>query len=353
MINSQEKKYRLLRAYLGGHPLWCTWQVTYRCDFRCRFCHYWCDDMALRPEQTVGQFEAGSRKLAQWGTLMVSLAGGEPLLRHDIVPIVETIGRWHMPFLTTNGYRVDPELAEDLFEAGLWGVSVSIDYADPERHDHARGVCGAYRRAIQALETFSRARKHPWQRVNLMAVLLDDNLDQIEPLLELAGRYDAYFMIQPYSVLKTGSTLFRHAQTNQVGDYLLDLRRRHANFLSNPRFLARFDAALDGGVPNCAAGKAFFNIDSTGDIAICVEHRARPVANLFEHDMSFIHNQLRTHSRCNPCRQCWYNCRGEIESLYNPYGLLKSLPTWIFDHGRPSKKAQARELFSSPLRKKK
>ncbi len=337
MTSPQEKKFRLLRAYMARHPVWCTWQVTYRCNFRCRFCHYWRDPMGAQPETTLEQFEEGSRSLARWGSLLISLAGGEPLLREDLTEVVRAVGRWHFPFITTNGYLANESLASELFEAGLWGVSVSIDYADAEKHNAARGVKDAFERAEQALEVFSQARRYDWQRVNLMAVLLDDNLEQVEGLLRLAARHDAYFMIQNYSALKTGSTKFRHAQGG-VSAALLDLKRRYSNFLSNPLFLSRFDQALNGGVPHCAAGRAFFNIDSTGDIAICVENRSHPIANLFQDDIHDISKRLRAAGGRNTCQCCWYNCRGEVESLYNLYGLVKSLPTWIFDRGRPMKR---------------
>ena len=335
MTTAMEKKLRLLRTYLARHPVWCAWQVTYRCDFRCGFCHYWCDEMAHLPEQSLEQFRQGSAKLARWGTLLISLAGGEPMQRDDIVDIVEAVGRWHFPFITTNGYQIDEKLARELFAAGLWGISISIDYAQAARHDRARGVRGCYERAVQALELFCQARRFPWQRVNLMCVLLHDNLDQIEPLLQLAARHKAYFMVQPYSELKTGSTKFRYKNRSGIGEYLVNLRQKYPNFLSNPLFLSHFDTALDGGVPNCAAGRAFFNIDSIGDIAICVEKRHQPIANLYVDDITTISRRLRQHSRDNHCKQCWYNCRGEVESLYHIYGLLKSLPTWLFDHGQP------------------
>ncbi|MBN1437155.1 MAG: radical SAM protein [Sedimentisphaerales bacterium] len=335
MTTAQEKKMRLLRSYLGRHPVWCTWQVTYRCNFRCRFCGYWHDEMGKLPEQTVEQFAEGSAKLARWGSLLISLAGGEPLLRRDIVEVVRAVGRWHFPFVTTNGYLATKDLARELFAAGLWGVSVSIDYADAERHDEARGREGAYERAVKALEMFSAARQYDWQRVNLMGVLLDDNLDEVEKLIKLAAEHDAYFMIQPYSELKTGEMKYRPRGDGKIGEYLVGLRKKHANFLSNPSFLARYDEALNGGVRDCAAGKAFFNIDSTGDIAICVEERARPIANLYEHGPAEIAKRLKQGAKANKCYKCWYNCRGEVESLYNWRGLVKSLPTWLFDTGRP------------------
>ena len=116
------KKWRLLRAWLSRSPVWCAWQVNYKCNFRCGFCHYWNEPAGACPEQTVADFAAGSAKLARLGTLMISLAGGEPLLRADIAEVVGALAKFHFPFLTTNGWHVTAELARDLFEAGLWGV---------------------------------------------------------------------------------------------------------------------------------------------------------------------------------------------------------------------------------------
>jgi MoaA/NifB/PqqE/SkfB family radical SAM enzyme len=328
------KKAQLARAWASGNPVWCAWQVNYRCNFRCSFCHYWHDAMGDQPETTVAQFREGSRKLAELGTLLVSLAGGEPLIRPDIVDIAGAVGEYHFTFLTTNGWFVTRELAEELFASAMWGASISIDYADAERHDRRRGMPGAYERALAAVEHFSRARRWKWQRVNWMSVLLDDNLDQIEPMIQMAAERGAYFMVQPYCVRKTGSRHFIY-KGRTVGQHLLDLRRKYPNFLSNPYFLSRFDQALNGGVPNCMAGRGFFNIDSTGDIAVCVEERARPVANLFEHSSREIVQRLHADETPRSCTACWYNCRGEIESLYDPWGLIKSLPTYFFDRGRP------------------
>lgn len=337
MLTSTSKKWRLARAYLSRNPVWCAWQVTYRCNFRCSFCNYWRDPMGLQPEQTVEDFRRGSGKLARFGSLLVSMAGGEPFLRQDIVDVVQAVAGYHVPFVTTNGSLATPELARDLFRAGLWGVSVSLDYADPARHDKNRGTPGAFNLAVAALDTFGKARRYPWQRVNLMCVLLHDNLDDVEPLLKLAAEHDAYFMIQLYGVRKTGSRHFIH-QHESASRRLVELKRAYPNFLSNEHFLSRFDEALNGGVPGCRAGEAFFNIDSTGDIAICVEERKRPVANLYRHSARNIVEKLHAAARTNTCTDCWYNCRGEVEMLYNPLGLLKSLPTMLLDRGDPSRK---------------
>lgn len=332
VFSSIEKKWRLFRAWTSRHPIWCAWQVTYRCNFRCRFCHYWYDPLGQADEPTVDDYAVGARKLAGFGTMMISLAGGEPMLRTDLPQIVREVGKYHFPFVTTNGWFVTPESAGDLMKAGVWGVSVSIDYADPARHDRRRGMDGAWEQAWRAVKLLSAARVHRFQRVNVIAVLMDDNIDDVEPLLELAARHNAYFMVQPYGYLKTRCRTYEH-QDGLVAPRLLALRNRYANFLSNPYYLSRFDDFLAGGIRGCRAGRAFFNIDSAGDIAICVERKASPVANLYRDSVPVIHKRLRDGARNNHCTGCWYNCRGEVESLYRPVSLMQSLPTLLLDHG--------------------
>ncbi len=333
IVSSTGKKWRLLRTWAARNPVWCAWQVTYRCNFRCHFCGYWHDPLGLKPEPTVAQFADGARRLASLGTVMISLAGGEPLLRTDLPEIVRAIGRWHFPFVTTNGWFVREDSAADLMRSGLWGASISIDYADASVHDSRRGMQGAWQQAWRAVELLGEARVHKHQRVNVMAVLLEDNLDQLETLIEMAAKRGAYFMVQPYGRLKTGSRAFEN-RTGRVSETLLALRGKHPNFLSNPTYLSRFDEFLERGIGGCRAGRAFFNIDSVGDVAICVEEKPRPVANIFRDPPATVRKRLRQAGRNIACRACWYNCRGEIESLFNPAGLAQSLPTLLLDRGQ-------------------
>ena len=334
-ISPLSKKLGLFRSWASGHPAWIAWQVTYRCNMRCAFCNYWQHPSRTEDELTVDQFREGSRRLADLGAVLVSLAGGEPLVRDDIVDIVEAIGRYHFPFITTNGWNATPELSERIFRAGCWGVSISLDYADAARHDMQRGRAGAFDRAVAAIEMFSKARRHRWQRVNVMCVLLNDNLGEIEKLLKLAARLDAYFMVQPYAKVKTGDDTF--LADHGVGAELLRLRKAYPNFLSNPHFLSQFDRYYaQGGVPNCLAGQAFCNIDERGDVAICVEHRGKPLGNILTTEPGELVRRMHRAARQNTCTRCWYNCRGEVEALYNLTGLVKSLPTYLFNRGRPS-----------------
>jgi MoaA/NifB/PqqE/SkfB family radical SAM enzyme len=254
------------------------------------------------------------------------------MLRTDLPEIIHEIGRYHFPFMTTNGWLVTKDSAKAIMEAGIWGVSVSIDYADPAKHDAGRGMDGAWEQAWRAVELLSAARVDKFQRVNVISVLLDDNLEDTEALIQMAAERGAYYMVQPYSFRKTGSKAHGH-QGPAVSPRLMSYFDKYSNFASSPVYVSQFDEYLANGIPNCKAGRAFFNIDSTGDVAICVEQKHAPVANLYNDDSGVIRQKLRAAAKGNTCMDCWYNCRGEIESLYTPYGLWMSRRHYIRDDG--------------------
>jgi MoaA/NifB/PqqE/SkfB family radical SAM enzyme len=323
MQGSLRRKLGVASSYFLRRQFWAAWQVTYRCNFRCSFCDYWTDRFPSEGELAPEQFAIGGAKLFEIGNMMISLAGGEPLLRNDLPAIVAALAAHHLPMITTNGWLATEDVARELWKNGLYGASVSIDFDDAEKHDAARGVKGAYERAVKALDAFSRTRTQPRQKVNLMAVLRRDNLNEMEKLILLAKRHGAYFMVQPYCTMKTRNPAFTHAEN--VSEHLLALKRKHKNFLSNTEFLARFDEAAKGGVAGCLAGRSFFNIDHKGDIAKCVEDMDHPIGNILTMSAEEIATGLANAHRENTCSQCWYNCRGEVEVMYSAHGLLTSL----------------------------
>jgi cyclic pyranopterin phosphate synthase len=112
--------------------------ITDRCDFACVYCmpQGGEDDHAVRPE--LLSFEEAARLVsvfARLGVDRVRFTGGEPLVRRDVVRLVELVQRQsgvEKLVMTTNGSRL-AELARPLAQVGLRGVNVSIDSLDPER----------------------------------------------------------------------------------------------------------------------------------------------------------------------------------------------------------------------------
>lgn len=75
------------------------------------------------------------------------LTGGEPLLRAGIIDLVRAIAAFPATqdlSMTTNGFRL-AELAQDLYDAGLQRINISLDSLEPETFDRIIGSRGRSR----------------------------------------------------------------------------------------------------------------------------------------------------------------------------------------------------------------
>ncbi len=111
--------------------------ITEKCNLRCTYCMPE-EGVALKTKDEIltdDEILRLIRVLASIGIKKVRFTGGEPLVRKEIVKLVE--GAAQTPgikgiHLTTNGILYD-RYAKDLREAGLTGVNISLDTMDPER----------------------------------------------------------------------------------------------------------------------------------------------------------------------------------------------------------------------------
>jgi len=199
-LHYQARSARLALGFLTGRFIHCNLQVTYRCNFRCQICDFWKEDHDPADELSLGHIRLIGRKLNRLGTLIISLAGGEPLIREDLYDVITILNAaGHFPILITNGWFVDETVARDILRAGLQEISVSIDYRDPAKHDAQRGQQGAWDHAVRALELLHKNRPDRRNRVHMISVLMDDNLDEIEALIRLSRELGVTYMLNLYS----------------------------------------------------------------------------------------------------------------------------------------------------------
>ncbi|HEY5908767.1 MAG TPA: radical SAM protein [Vicinamibacteria bacterium] len=315
------RKLRLLAGYVKGLPIWCSWQVTPRCASFCAFCEH-------RAEGAFEELElAGIRRVSEElgtaGALMVSLSGGDPLLREDLPEVVRAVARHHFPLVTTHGFHVTRERARALWESGLEAATVTLDHADAVRQDAAAGMPGSHGRALLALAAFAATRTRAGQQVNVKTRLRAETLEGLDDLLKLAAEQGASVTVEPAYPLPAG--------LEGIKQRLRDLRSRRSNLRIGPFFLDHIEQALAGGVPGCQAGKAFFNVDERGRVSKCVEFR-RPedrAGDLSREPLSDVFPRLRRIHQANDCRACWMASRGEVEGLYTVRGLLQALPALV------------------------
>jgi len=311
------RKLRYFRNFAVGRLIHTNLQLLYTCNFRCGICNFWQPQYRDAASLTLAQVETISHKLAQIGPQIVSIGGGEPLLHPDIVDVVTALARHHFPVMICNGWFVTPELARKLWQAGIYEISISVDYANAERHDQQRGVSGAYVRALAALRVLYQQRIHPRQRVHMISVVLEDNLDEIEPLLNLCRDLGITYLVTLYSDAR-GERSARQIP-REVSDRLLALKRKYPEFVAVRGYLARFSKAIqEGGIGPCNAGKQLCNIDSQGQVSLCIDRLGDSLGNILTDEPAEIEKRLLAAHRKNTCKSCWTSCRGNIDALRSP-----------------------------------
>jgi MoaA/NifB/PqqE/SkfB family radical SAM enzyme len=298
-------------------------QLLYDCNFRCRICDFWKEPYREHPRLSLEQVKVIAGKLRLLGPQIISIGGGEPFMHPELLPICEALAPDHFLVMITNGWFMTRERAAALWRAGLYEVSVSVDYADPARHDAQRATPGAHARALEALRLLAETRAHPDQRVNMISVVMDDNVDDLEPLIQRCAEMGITYLVTLYSHGR--GTKARQAEGPDLAARLLDLKRRHRHFVALRGYLARFGEATSGGVSPCRAGRNLWNVDSQGNVTLCIDKLDEPVGNILHDDMDVLEARLLAAHQGNRCASCWTSCRGPIETLMYGQGRLVNL----------------------------
>jgi MoaA/NifB/PqqE/SkfB family radical SAM enzyme len=315
---------RLFSGVALQAPIHCIVQVTNRCNLSCGFCSFWERPARREDEMTVHDFELISAKLAEAGSMVVSIEGGEPLLRSDIVEIVRAFARRHHPIVFTNGWRVTDELARNLWAAGMLQAGVSIDYADANRHDQHRGQAGTFEAARRALDILRRTAPQGRRQVIVMTVVMHDNVVDLERLLQVSDAHDVNHQITLVSVSGDGRhDRAQHMPPLSVGPLLLELKRKYPHFVSFTGYLEGVERFLRGEVRQpCWAGQRFLNIDHLGEVSPCIEKLHLSAGNLRREPWAVIASRLREVEEVRSCTACYTSCRGFVEEMAS--GNLRS-----------------------------
>lgn len=297
-------------------------QVTNRCNMRCPFCDFW-PNGAPREELSAHEWRRVADELAELGTMLVSVEGGEPLVRADLPEIIAGFRQaGHLPLLYTNGWFMDEARVAALVAAGVHQVGVSIDFPDAARHDAMRRAEGAFDRAIAAVKRLREALGGP--AVHLMTVLMRQNQGELEPLFGLSASLGVRHHVTLLSDLGFRRGKLEEASRPDAAALtgLESLASRHphvSSFRSYLRGIPRFLAGEE--LPRCRAGWQSFNIDHTGQVAACIETIDQPVGSVRTSSMRELHARLKVADRGDGCQACWTLCRGTAQALGQGGGL--------------------------------
>lgn len=218
--------------------------INQDCNLDCFYCH---QEGCLREDREMSSEEIGKlvETAAEFGMEKVKLTGGEPLIREDVVEIVERIPKPPVTDLsiTTNGIGLD-ELADPLVEAGLDRANISLDTLDPDAYEEITGG-GNLEKVLDGIEAAVDAGLFP---VKLNTIVMEGvNEDQIDDLIDYSIESGTILqLIELEEVLPKNSETYEryHKELDSIEE---EVRERASEVDTRWQMQARRKYSVDGG----------------------------------------------------------------------------------------------------------
>ncbi|MDE9451583.1 heme d1 biosynthesis radical SAM protein NirJ [Aliiroseovarius sp. Z3] len=157
------------------------WNLTRRCNLKCRHCYTVSADVNFPGELTEAQVMETLEDLGQFKVPAIILSGGEPLDSPYLFPLAKRARKLtRVLALSTNGTKIHGETADQVAEIGFNYVGISIDGIG-ETNDWFRGVDGAFDDAVRGV----RELKKRDVRVGLRFCLTEGTQHHLPDLLKL------------------------------------------------------------------------------------------------------------------------------------------------------------------------
>ena len=141
-------------------PIAFIWEVTQACDLTCEHCRADAQPARHPDELTTAEAKALLDQVTGFGDRqLVVFSGGDPMKRPDLVDLVDYgTDQGLLVSLTPSGTEnLDREAIEDLADAGLKRMALSLDGGDAESHDAFRGEAGSFTSTMRAAEAAQEA----------------------------------------------------------------------------------------------------------------------------------------------------------------------------------------------------
>lgn len=341
-LSSQKVLGLLKRSLMPNRPFHVQWMITRRCNYRCKSCSVW-RVQDKKKELTTDEVKKGLDILKKLGVLEIVFSGGNPLLREDIGEILNYASRFFITTVYDNGSmavkKIDALRNTDF-------VAISLDTLDEKKHDFMRGVQGAWKDAMNAIETLHKEGIS----VGVGVTISQLNLHEIARLTKhfTSLGIPVWFSLYSHDYLATDNKLFSIGEKSdefeiidkkgmiKLCGWLLKIKREQKGIFITDKTLKALKQLFQNGrrVWKCQALQSFFVIDQSGRVAGC--HLHEPVANVFElldvWDSEKFENLRRNYMKCTRCTYLCYifyslhaNVAGNIEIAQDQWKNAKLL----------------------------
>lgn len=295
------------------------WETTKECNLKCSFC---------RMEQAGAGLELSTQEAfgilrdikSTFGTPLLVLSGGEPLLRKDIFKIIFYASEIGLPLaLASNGVLLGKKEACLLKKAGVRQVSLSIDSVDAGRHDLSRKLKGAFGKTKEAALVL-REQGVAFQ-INYTVTKL--NKDEIRLVAMFALSIGAvavhYFVLVPVGCGKeVENEAMLDADDNEEVLSQIRVMSEELPIQLRPTCAPQYARFVeDGSYSGCLAGSGAFFISARGDVYPCGylpvvagSLRESSVGDIWKNAHVFA--SLRRNNLKGACGSCYLKdrCRG-------------------------------------------
>lgn len=298
-----------------------------RCNLACTYCNEY---DALSGPVPLSSMLQRLDKLAELGTSMITVSGGEPLLHPDLEAMVAHMRRRGMiASVITNGYCLSKDRIFRLNEAGLDYLQLSIDNVEPDETSM---------KSLRLLEPkLLWLAEHAEFGVNINTVV-GASVRNPEDALVVARRARELGFTSSVGILHDGRGQLRPLKDREMRVYeeLKALGSR-----GNARVNALFQDNLARGRPNqwsCRAGSRYLYVDEDGLVSYCSQTRGAPGKPLQDYGPADLEREYGTRKPCAPF--CTLNCVQRVALFDNWRSPQLS--------GASMKPAPARPLTGTP-----
>jgi MoaA/NifB/PqqE/SkfB family radical SAM enzyme len=305
------------------HPILAHIIPIRRCNLACAYCNEY--DAVSHPVPLAEMLRRVDR-LAELGTAMVTISGGEPLLHPELEAIVAQIRRRGMvATLITNGYQLSPERIRKLNAAGLDHLQISIDNVEPDE---------VSMKSLRLLEPkllwLAELREFS---VNINSVL-GSGVKRPEDVLTITRRAKALGFDTSVGIVHD-----HNGQLRALGEAEMAIFREVTALIGRRgphRWNVRFQDNLARGLPNewsCRAGSRYLYVDEMGLVHYCSQQRGAPAIPLESYTRAHVEQEYDTRKPCAP--YCTVNCVQQVglaDNWRSPQRRSARLPLVTPDH---------------------
>ena len=280
------------------HPLLAHIIPVRRCNLACEYCNEYDDFSKPVPLETMF---ARVDKLAELGTAVVTISGGEPLLHPELDDIIRRIRKGGMiAGLITNGYFLVPDRIERLNRAGLEWLQISIDNVTPD---------AVSKKSLKVLDKkLENLAAYADFHVNINSVV-GGGVSNPQDALTIGKRALELGFSSTVGIIHDGS-----GQLQPLGDE--ERRVYHEMKAMEKSSFTRingFQENIAQGRPNqwrCRAGARYLYICENGLVHYCSQQRGYPGVPLETYTVQDIRREYLTEKSCAP--HCTVSCVHQV-----------------------------------------